>query len=979
MLNKKNNLTFSLFAQKINLLYVVFFIITALFTSIAAGLIHTSGYASAAACTVDELKGNDYKYTTTAGSGNISEVTKGKYTVPPPANSGGRTEASCKDTPAKGITDNFVQDKTDKQLYRSTPESSTTCPSIITLMATPTSGTKTVAGFFQDRSGVNNSKSASEGCKDEGSKRSISVTVTGSTGAADGACKDKYYARAGTGYITQEACGTDSQVLVTRNFEIAQSGKGLIYTSLTGSGSARSACAAGGYNGRINLSEKITDKSGDVTGTIQKLKSSGGRSCANDGSAIKITVSVKNTDCSKLGDYETVGCSYAAKVCEALGDGYLSEDQSDICFSAAISEFEKTVKDCTAENEEQDAIIACIADKSPEVASELNAMLSTASKTTCAIAQIGWIVCPVVNFMAGIADGAFGFLADSFLKTDPQLLNTKSTTYEAWSIMRTIANVAFVIVFIIIIFSQLTSVGISNYGVKKMMPRIVVAAILVNISYFLCQAAVDISNILGYSLKDVFGSITDTVSRGESAKDALGNITPFANGEGFAGAAGAVLAIGIIGVGFYALLSTLIPVLLAAVIALVMILFILIARQAIIILLVIISPLAFVAYLLPNTESLFKKWRQTLTTMLLLFPIVAVVFGAATLASQLLGSTFNGGIEGDDENLFGQIAAAAVLVLPLFFVPALLKKSLDGIGNLGSTLNNLSNKAGNAAGKAGGKAYGNSRLGKFQDYRSTQKDIRRAAIQSGTFEGKYGKYDPRRLRNAASVGNRLVNRKSGTFGSRLAAAGVNLEAAELEKDRKAAATLIAAKPPSFKEARKELREAKDPARRQAYIDRIVSTNDIAGINEMIEQSHDWSEQDRVHLSNSLASSGSRPNYIGQATLAAIREGKKTVDSNGKTSGLKVRELVKGAVLANAYSAEKVAIGDADELTFVANEASQIGDPTITASLKKAADTASKDARLNVRIGKNKEQIENLRNERAPTTEQLAKVYVQDAD
>jgi len=959
-----------------NLLYVGLFVIAALFSSIFIQLVHTSGSASAAACTDDQLKSNVYEYTTTAGSGNINEKMTGLYTIP----GSGRTAASCKSTPVNGIIETYKQDGTNKQRYKSTPESTTTCADILTLASIPTAAAKTVTGTFQHMSGTNNSR---EGCSESGAKRGITITITDSVGDTGGgtgeACKNSYYSYSPFTTITQEACDTSTGVLLNRTFDLSTGTKGLIYTSLTGSTSARSGCASGGYNARINLSDKLTATSGDVSATLQKLKSSGSRSCANDGDSVKITIVTNSSDCSKLGDYEEIGCTYANKECVSENDGYMSKTLRDKCIKGAVSTFQGFLNDCSKNNEEKDAIIACLADKAPSVSSELNALLSSAARVTCAIPQIGWIVCPVVSFMAGIADGAFGFLADSFLRTDPDLFNTKSTTYEAWSIMRTIANVAFVIAFIIIIFSQLTSVGISNYGVKKMMPRIVVAAILVNISYFICQAAVDLSNILGYSLKDVFGSITDTVSRGQSAKDALGNISPFANGEGFVGAAGAVLAVSIIGVGFYALLSTLIPVLLAAVVALVMILFILIARQAIIILLVIISPLAFVAYLLPNTESLFKKWRQTLTTMLLLFPIVAVVFGAATLASQLLGTTFNGGIDGDEENLFGGIAAAAVLVLPLFFVPALLKKSLDGIGNLGSALNNLSNKAGNAAGKAGGKAYSNSRLGKFQDYRSTQRGIRRSSIQSGTFEGDYKRFDPRRLRNLAAKGNKIINKESGNFGSRLAAAGVNMEAAELEKDRKAAATLIAASPPSFEGARAQLKDAKDPARRQALMDRIVSTNDIAGINQMIEQSHDWSEQDRVHLSNSLASSSSRPNYIGQATLAQIREGKKTVDSDGKTHGLKVRELVKGAVLANAYSAEKVATGDADELTFVANEVTQIGDATVSNQLQEAADKAATDVRLNVRIGKNKEQIENLRNKRAPTKEQMDKVYVQDAD
>lgn len=37
----------------------------------------------------------------------------------------------------------------------------------------------------------------------------------------------------------------------------------------------------------------------------------------------------------------------------------------------------------------------------------------------------------------------------------------------------------------------------------------------------------------------------------------------------------------------------------------------LIARKALIVILIVISPLAFVAFLLPNTEKFFSKWRST--------------------------------------------------------------------------------------------------------------------------------------------------------------------------------------------------------------------------------------------------------------------------------------------------------------------------------------------------------------------------------
>lgn len=396
----------------------------------------------------------------------------------------------------------------------------------------------------------------------------------------------------------------------------------------------------------------------------------------------------------------------------------------------------------------------------------------TGTASSCVVEAIGWIVCPVTNFLADLADGAFIFLANSFLNIGPQAFKTDEPAYAAWGVMRNIANVVFVIVFIIVIFSQLTGAGVSNYGVKKMLPRLVIAAILVNVSFFITQLAIDISNILGYSIRTVFSSITNSIVQTDSVQAVIEGASPVASGEGFAGVAGLILAGGLAGVALYAMLSTLIPILLAAVLALIMILFILVARQAIVILLVVLAPLAFVAFLLPNTENLFKMWRKILTAMLLLFPIIALVFGASELASQILISAFSGDstgnvIPGDSENWFGQIIGAAVLVLPLFIVPILLRKSLDSVPMLGQLANKWSGKTNANVGKKARESYGESRFAAGQNYRKQKRATNRVLARSGQYEGN----NP--FLKARSKVSGALNGKS-QFGERLTAQGIDI-------------------------------------------------------------------------------------------------------------------------------------------------------------------------------------------------------------
>lgn len=308
--------------------------------------------------------------------------------------------------------------------------------------------------------------------------------------------------------------------------------------------------------------------------------------------------------------------------------------------------------------------------------------------STCAIDGVGWIVCPVMVFIGEMNDAAFEFL-EGMLSIRPAIVTSESTQ-NAWAAFRDIANVAFAIAFMIIVYSQLTSAGISNYGIKKMLPRIVIAAILVNVSFIVTAIAVDISNIAGASIH--------TLLKDSIAPDVGGEVSNGAWEEAIAGALAATTAIAV----------TLIVVLFfigpMALLALGMIVLILVARQALVILLIVVAPLAFVAYLLPNTEDWFKKWYKAFIAVLMVYPIVGAVFGASALASRVLSSV---AADTEDSSLL-QVIALGVLAIPLFAVPAILKGSLSAAGSIGARVSGLADKAQGKASSRGMKRLGDA-------------------------------------------------------------------------------------------------------------------------------------------------------------------------------------------------------------------------------------------------------------------------------
>lgn len=377
---------------------------------------------------------------------------------------------------------------------------------------------------------------------------------------------------------------------------------------------------------------------------------------------------------------------------------------------------------------------ACVAGiglrpETPDVATDPSSGGEDGDETSsCVVEGVGWIVCPVVNFLAGITDAIYG-IVENFLKIDVKTISADpnaSGSYQAWTIMRNIANVMLVIAFIFIIYSQLTGMGVSNYGIKKTLPRLIVAALLINLSFFVCQIAVDISNILGGSLKSFLANLpvfTDT-SGGNWAQDTLAKGNFFTNaalgilaGQATIGlVAGAAVAVYFLGIGIF------IPIVVAAVIAILITFFILLARQMLVIILVVVAPVAFAAMLLPNTERWFKWWQKAFVGILVIYPLIALLFGGSQLAANILVQTKPG-------DLGWQLAGAAVAILPLFFTPALLKGSLNAIPAIGGLAQKLQSRAVNGGRKLTGE--GMKRLGE----RAAAGNSRFASRVSGAIHG----------------------------------------------------------------------------------------------------------------------------------------------------------------------------------------------------------------------------------------------------
>lgn len=407
---------------------------------------------------------------------------------------------------------------------------------------------------------------------------------------------------------------------------------------------------------------------------------------------------------------------------------------------------------------------------------------------------LGWILCPVVGGLSEAVNGIYGSIEENFLMVEPEVVGDDGA-YNGWVIFRDFANLVFVILFIIVILSQVTGVGISNYGIKKTLPRLIVVVVLVNVSFILCQLAVDLSNILGASLNSLFVDLAGRIAGSSGVFDLGGTIGEIGNFLLTVSGAGVTIAGGI-ALGALTWEYWLVPfllVLLTVVISIIFFFILLGVRKAGIIILVALAPIAIVCYALPNTKKIFDRWLKMLSGLLMVYPICGLLMGGGKFASTLILN--NIGSSGDTSFILALVAMLLTAV-PFFFIPSLLRSSMAAMGNLGAKISGFGSRLGHGASGAIKRSERvqdwNKRLRVNTQYRRAQRSMTRAEKKGRTVSASQARriarakaaYEKQGIEDAT---NQLYAGRSGAqIAAAVAAAGMAAE----DKDVKEAAESI---------------------------------------------------------------------------------------------------------------------------------------------------------------------------------------------
>lgn len=368
-----------------------------------------------------------------------------------------------------------------------------------------------------------------------------------------------------------------------------------------------------------------------------------------------------------------------------------------------------------------------------------------------------WIICGAIHLVVSAVDTIRDSVIVPFLKepafdkNDPQF----APAYAIWSSFRNVASVFFILVFFFIVIG--TAFGFDNYTIKKVLPHLIAGAILVPFSWYFCALVIDIGNVLGQGVVAIVNAAN--ISTNIDLTSSFDKI--------FFGGAAVVGGIILVGAAATVGLGAAITLLLAfATVFLTLIL-----RKILIMLCVVVSPFALLAWVLPNTEKWFREWYRNFFKLVMMYPIIMMLFEAGRIFSATAGATHSAPCTaaGCLQNLIIPIFQITGLVLPLFLVPLAFKWAGKGLA-----------LASNAAGKVTGaadKKYGkNSEWAKDRAADAKRNSVNRAKIAEADAKnatgfrkaalekkaamnwrraGLHGKSDTKKLERSAAYGKAM--------------------------------------------------------------------------------------------------------------------------------------------------------------------------------------------------------------------------------
>ena len=270
---------------------------------------------------------------------------------------------------------------------------------------------------------------------------------------------------------------------------------------------------------------------------------------------------------------------------------------------------------------------------------------------------------------------------------------------NAWGVIRDVANMGFI--FVLLYAAIQTILGIGS-DTKKLIVNIIVVAILINFSLFFTKLVIDASNVLAITFYDAIapGALSSDASIGLSTSlmQPLGVQSIWKIAKSFEGEQ--LLTIGIMG--------TIVSLIAAFIFFAVAIMFVI--RFVVLIFVLILSPIAFMAFVLPQLKKHADQWKDALIGQAFFAPIyflltwIVIVVARGMPTNTDTWANALTGVAGPNGELLPPPTTSIGIVVNFIIIIVLLITSLiiakEWSGKAGSGVGKLTSWAMGAAGGA---------------------------------------------------------------------------------------------------------------------------------------------------------------------------------------------------------------------------------------------------------------------------------------
>ena len=579
---------------------------------------------------------------------------------------------------------------------------------------------------------------------------------------------------------TLDQTATDKQTLLhTINITVKDKASGGVVS--TPSTTAINLCGkpTGIVTQTINVAAnpKTAAKTGTISGTFKYPATDGSTVVFPKGTIVTITGTNPVTQAIKI-SVGNNGAIPKTTLTEGVYRLQTSWKPTDSTIGTATKFVDKSFTVVAGKNTDVSETAKSATDPALDAANTTDGSSGSTNDEKCEAAiEMGWIVCSLARAADSFATWLEGVIVSLLRINDSQ--SAYGGIKDGWSQIRIVSSAVIVLIALLMIASQIFSFDfMSAYTMKKVLPRLVIAAILIQLSWFIFTTMISLVNALGDGVQAILLAPFPGLSAASAQGDTLQFILKtFADNsaDGWTFGAGMILLAGGAVVGFAAM-GGLAGIALAAIgiiIACLVAFVTLVLRKVLILALLLMAPLALAAWILPGTQKWWDRWWGMFSKLLFMYPLVIglITVGqiGAYLAAQSGGFVAPAALPSQfaavGDTTSNMVVFFIILIAyfgPFFFIPSMFKLG-------GSLLGKVSAMA-TSGGSALKKARPIRNIEKARDNNKAAKDYNSKQRGLGLANG--AGLDNRFTRNTGALGrsvNRMTRNRLGRAAGRLQA------------------------------------------------------------------------------------------------------------------------------------------------------------------------------------------------------------------